>query len=312
MKPLLPAVLLDEKLPVRLSDLANPPKALFIRGELPRGPAVAIVGTRSPTPEGRTFARRLAADLASAGVAILSGGALGIDTEAHRGALQARGTTVVVAPAGFAKAYPPENEALFARVVARGGAYVALVEDDVSATRAAFFARNACLVALAWAVVVVQAGVRSGARNAAREARRLGRPLLAVPSAPWIGKGLGCLEELRLGARPCERANDVLDLLDAMGAQLIRPASMRRPSRSASRQAKRRAPTATELPPLDESALVHQVCELIANGAREVDQVADLAGLPVSTVNRVLLTLRLQGVLVSAASGQLSLLKSSD
>ena len=136
--------------------------------------------------------------------------------------------------------------------------------------------------------------------------------MLAVPSSPWIGKGLGCLAELRLGARPCERASDVLDVLDQMGAQLIRPQSSRRPSRCASRQAKGPRSIATELPPQDESALLHQVCQLIANGAREVDEVADLAGLPVSTVNRVLLTLRLQGVLVSAASGQLSLLKSSD
>ena len=132
--------------------------------------------------------------------------------------------------------------------------------------------------------------------------------LLVVPSSPWIGKGLGCLAELRLGARPCERAGDVFEVLDAMGAQLIRPPSSRRPSRSGSKQRS----IATDLPPLEGSALLHQVCQLIADGAREVDEVADLAGLPVSIVNRVLLTLRLQGVLVSAASGQLSLLKSSD
>jgi DNA processing protein len=84
--------------------------------------------------------------LAAAGIAIFSGGATGIDTAAHLGALSVRGKTVVVAPAGFMRAYPEENEELFARVLRAGGCYVARVPDDEPATRAGFFARNGCLV----------------------------------------------------------------------------------------------------------------------------------------------------------------------
>jgi DNA processing protein len=247
-------------------------------------------------------------ELASAGVVILSGGARGIDTEAHEGALEARGSTVVVAPAGFGRPYPPENEALFERVIQSGGAYVALVDDPIAATRPAFFARNACLAALSWVVVVVQAGLRSGARNAAKEARRLGRMLFAVPSAPWIPKGRGCLEELRLGARSCERPSDILKALDELGAH---PLPKQRAPRMLEAQSELPWPGG-EQPPLEEGVVVQRIIHLVGQGASEVGQLADLAGLPVAVVNRILLTLRLQGVLVSAAPGHLALRKSAD
>src|SRR5262245_46006796 len=120
-------VLSGPTLPPRFADLPRPPKLLYLWGELPRGPAVAIVGTRHATPAGLEFAETLSHDLARAGVAIFSGGAGGIDSAAHRGALRAGGTTVVMAPAGFDHPYPPENRRLFAQVVERGGAYASLV-----------------------------------------------------------------------------------------------------------------------------------------------------------------------------------------
>lgn len=313
----LPTVLLGEKRPTRLSDLAEPPGALYVRGELPRGPAVAIVGTRSPTPEAMRFARGLASELATAGIAILSGGAKGIDTAAHRGALSARGRTVVVAPAGFDRAYPEDNAELFARVVAEGGAYVALVPDDEPATRARFFARNACLVALAHVLVVVQAGLRSGARNAAAEARRLQRPLLVVPSAPWIGRGLGCLAELKLGARPCEGAADVFRALEAQGCQPIavtRPRRRRRRRGRSEHTQRASLELPLEVQALDElsndikdKGILGRVCALIREGAASVDELGLRVGLPVAEVQRVLLTLRLRGVLACDPTGRLVL-----
>lgn len=309
----LPTVLLAERLPPRLSDLPEPPEALYVRGEIPRDPAVAIVGTRSPTPEGERFAKNLAAELAQAGIAILSGGAAGIDTAAHRGALSVHGKTVVVAPAGFMRAFPEENTGLFKRVVREGGCYAALVPDDQPATRGAFFARNGCLVALAHVVVVVQAGLRSGARNAAAQARHLGRPLLAVPSSPWIGRGLGCLAELRQGARPCEGARDVLAALAAVGCNPIanRPSPLR-PGRRR-RAAPGSDPAQTPPPEADfnKSAqhlpVLERVSQLIRDGASDTDQLSAQAGLSVAETQQVLLTLRLRGVLACDPTGRLVL-----
>jgi DNA processing protein len=318
----LPVVLLGSRLPPRLADLPEPPSALYVRGELPRGPCVAVVGTRRPSRAALCFAKDLAADLVRAGVSVLSGGARGIDTAAHRGALAAGGTTLVMAPAGFAAPYPPENAALFRRVLAAGGAYAALVPDDQPATQAAFFHRNACLVALAHAVVVVQAGYRSGARNAAAQARHLGRSVFAVPFSPWFGRGRGCLEELRAGAALCLSAADVLSELERLGCQLVptpRKKSQRRHEKAlnAPRAA---APLGSEASTTwggmvrDSSELnaERRVLGALESGVCHADGIATQAGLPVSAVQQVLLTLRLRGVLVCDPTGHLALRKCSD
>ncbi|HEV8246684.1 MAG TPA: DNA-processing protein DprA [Polyangiaceae bacterium] len=286
--------------PARLHDLEEPPAALYVRGELPRGPAVAIVGTRKPTSDARRFTRELARELARAGVAILSGGARGIDTSAHRGALLARGVTVVVAPAGFDCPFPQQNARLFARIIERGGCYLSLVADDVAATRPSFFPRNACLVALSHAIVVVEAPWRSGARNAASVARKLGRPLFVVPQAPWNARGRGCIEELRLGARIVESAKDLLKQLAAAnlhplaGLDRSEPGTRRREGGAGSQLALR-------LPVDDEE----RVLRSIADGAAHPDEICASTGLPAARVQGLVLTLTLKGALVPAPDGRL-------
>ncbi len=287
-------VLVSPDLPARLYDLEEPPLVLYVHGELPRGPAVALVGTRKPSPRGRRFARELARDLARAGVTVLSGGAKGIDSAVHRGALLGGGTTVVVAPGGFEKPFPERNARLFERIVSRGGAYVSLVADDEAATRAAFFPRNACLVALAHALVVVEAPMRSGARNAAGWARRLGRPLFAVPSAPWNLRGRGCNEELRLGARVVEGARDLLRQLEAAHLHPLAPPA---PALAAA------TPTQLQLGlELDDESRVRRA---IADGAGHPDEICALTGLPAARVQGLVLTLTLKGALVPAPDGRL-------
>lgn len=199
---------------MRVLDLARPPPVLFVHGELPGGPVVAIVGTRWPTEAGARYARELAGELAAAGLAVISGGARGIDAQAHRGALDVGGATVVVAPCGLQRPYPPEHAALFREAIERGGAYLSLVAPDARVELPRFHQRNEVLAALAHVVIVVEAPLRSGARHTAGIARRLGRWLFAVPGPPWNERALGSLEELRLGARLLVRARDVLDALD--------------------------------------------------------------------------------------------------
>lgn len=209
--------------PKRLLDLPSPPRELYLSGAVPGPPYVAVVGTRRPSTHGVGFAEALAAELARAGAGVLSGGAAGIDAAAHRGVLDAGGCTLVVAPAGWNRPFPPEHSELFREVVARGGGYLSLCSPDETATRARFFSRNACLVALAHVVVVVEAGYRSGARNAAKHARSLGRKLFVVPSAPWIPSGRGCIAELKAGAAPLESVKDVLAYLASHNLHLLGP-----------------------------------------------------------------------------------------
>ena len=288
-------------LPGRLADLEAPPERLFLRGELPRGPAVAIVGTRKPSEPYRRFAHRLAGELASAGIAVLSGGAEGIDTEAHRGALAAGGVTVVVAPAGFERPFPEQNAELFRRVVAAGGAYLSLPEPNSPATRGIFFARNACLVALAHLVVVVESPIRSGARNAAAHARRLGRPLFVVPAAPWHAKGRGCLAELRLGARVLLSVKDLLRALRDQNLHAVGPTAQAlgelRPQQESL--------NFTETSPPETARAA--VLKAVRAGAGLGDEICVRTGLPAGRVSELVLTLRLEGVLVTDPSGRLQI-----
>jgi DNA processing protein len=279
-----------ENLPARVRDLPSPPERLFLRGELPRGPAVAIVGTREPSAEGVAYTRGFASELAAEGVAILSGGAEGIDTAAHEGALDVNGVTVVVTPAGFDHPFPKENAELYRRVVATGGAYLSLFPDDVAAHRAHFFARNGVLAALAHAVVVTQSPYISGAANAAKWARLLGRPLFVIPHSPWVPEGKGAIPELRRGARPLDGSKEMLRFLRSTGLHpLAAP------------------PSQGELWPVSPVVDVDPVVQAVRSGATHADEIADRTGLSLATVQQRLLTLALSGVLVPGPLGSLKL-----
>ena len=309
----------DVRLPARLFDLPEPPHVVYLRGELPRGPAVAIVGTRTPTRAAARFTRELAAELVAAGVAVLSGGAAGIDASAHRGALGVGGVTVVVAPSGFNQPFPETHGVLFRRIVRRGGAHVSLWRADVKASEPNFFLRNRIMVALAHAVVVVEAPFRSGARNTAKHARNLGRPLFVVPSPPWNPRGAGCILELALGARPLGSAREVLSLLESERAHAVALPS--RTPRSSARSARTRSQelgaelgssAGRFLGPPTSSDEERRVVSAIRHGAGHPDAISARTGLKVDEVQAVILTLTLSGVLVLDSAGRFRLLNGRD
>jgi DNA processing protein len=161
-------------------------------GTLPEAPqAVAIVGSRRATVEGMALARSLAAELAGRDVVVVSGGALGIDTAAHRGALDAGGRTVAVLGTGLDIVYPERNRALFDQIVASGGALVSMFPDGTPPRAGNFVARNALISGLSHAVVVVEAAERSGSLSTAARALSQGRLVCAVPGSPGAARLLG-------------------------------------------------------------------------------------------------------------------------
>ncbi len=270
---------------------------VYVVGELPRGPSVAIVGTRDPTPEAARFAESLARELGEEGVAIVSGGAKGIDTAAHRGALHAGSPTVVVAPSSFDRPFPEENAALFEEIVTRGGAFLTTYPEGTAAHYHRFFERNAVLAALAHALVIVETRFRGGARNAAKAARALGRPVLAVPGAPWNPRASGCLLELRSGARLVTSVDDVL-----IAAGLPR----RRDRGSAmSRQGSPCSPEVVGTAPDPELRALRAA---LRSGPSTPDRLCLLTGLAAARVQALLLTLTLEKIVVSDPSGRVSLI----
>lgn len=174
---------LDEDYPSNLRDVYNRPPMLFIRGELSEQDerSVAVVGTRDPSKAGIGEARRLAAELARRGITVLSGLARGIDTAAHRAALEAGGRTVAVMGTGIHQVYPPENSDL-AMEIARRGALVSQFWPDDPPTRYSFPMRNAVMSGMAIGTAVIEAGPTSGAKMQARLALEHGKRLFLVES----------------------------------------------------------------------------------------------------------------------------------
>jgi DNA processing protein len=201
--------------PAWLGRTFDPPLVLFVRGRLVAGEgerAVAVVGARAASPLGQAFARELAAGLAAAGLAVVSGLARGIDCAAHQGALDASGRTVAVLGSGLDRVYPPENAGLAGRIV-HTGAVVSEFPFGTGPWKRNFPRRNRVIAGWGRGVVVVEAGSRSGALGTARLADEEGREVMAVPGHPSFAGAEGANGLLRDGAALVRRASDVLDEL---------------------------------------------------------------------------------------------------
>lgn len=209
---------LDAEYPAQLARLALPPPVLFVRGELPPGPMVAIVGSRLGDVYGRDAASRFARYLAAAGVGIVSGLARGIDAAAHHGALAvASGRTVAVLGCGMGVDYPRGHGRLAAAIAERGF-LVSEFPCGASPRRWHFPVRNRTIAALADVTLVVQATPRSGSLATARHARQLGRPVFALPGPVFEPLSWGPHSLLRGGALLAGHPQDILDALPALPA----------------------------------------------------------------------------------------------
>jgi DNA processing protein len=301
----LPTLLEGATLPPALRDLPEPPERAFVHGVLPRGPAVAIVGTRTPTPRSRQYAAELACKLCREGVAVISGGAEGIDTAAHEGALAGDGPTVVVAPSSFDKPFPEKNAELYRTIVASGGAYISPFQHGVLARQHQFFGRNGWLVALSALVVVVELPVRSGASNAAKWARRLGRPVLVGLHPPWNERGAGCIEQLRLGARPLGSWRDVMRTLKELQRHPLgsSPAALDEADAALERRPARRSSSGANS---DLSPLERRLFDAVLLGATSADEIVQVSGASAAEVNQGVLLLILKGLVLQDSAGTIS------
>jgi DNA processing protein len=252
---------------------------------------VAIVGSRNPNSSGIDFTRALAADLAREGAAVVSGLARGIDGAAHEGALSEGGRSGAVLGTPLDTVYPPDHGALHERLRHSLG-LMSELPPGAHATRATFATRNRMIAALAHAVVLVQGDAKSGALLTARAAAAIGRPVGAVPWAPWdpLGEAPHALIRGR-GAVLVRHAADVLALAGGTpSAALTRALSVR--SRSRERSADRQAIAA----PHATRAHEERVLAGLTRYAEPVDLVASRAALSASETSAALLALELAGL----------------
>ena len=200
--------------PPALLQTADPPLLLYVQGTLDvlALPALAIVGSRHPTPQGRDNARHFASALAEQGYLIVSGLALGIDGAAHQGALQAGRPTVAVVGTGLDLVYPPSHREL-ARRIAQTGALVSEFAPGTPGLPEHFPLRNRIIAGLALGTLVVEAALRSGSLITARLALEGGREVFAVPGSIHAPQSKGCHALIKQGAKLVESAADIVEEL---------------------------------------------------------------------------------------------------
>lgn len=205
----------DAGYPALLKEIHDPPLVLYVTGEWPeRWPTcMAVVGTRRPTLYGRETARTLSFQLAQAGLPVISGLARGIDTEAHRGALNAGGRTVAVMGGALDCLYPESNRTLAREIVRQRGAVISEFPFGRKPDRTTFPMRNRIVSGMSHGVLVVEAAARSGALITADQALEQGRSVMAVPGRIDTPTARGCHQLIRRGARLVETLDDILEEL---------------------------------------------------------------------------------------------------
>ena len=207
----------DDRYPIRLKEIYDPPLALYVRGDagLLNQPGLGVVGTRHPTPYGMGMAERLSNDLASRGLVIVSGMARGVDTHAHRGALNGKGKTVAVWGTGIDVPYPRENKRIAEAIIAAGGALASEFAVGTFAAPQNFPIRNRIISGLSLGVLVVEAGEYSGTRITARCALEQGRDIFAVPGNVTNRNSWGPNTLIKQGAKLTATWEDVWEELPA-------------------------------------------------------------------------------------------------
>jgi len=273
----------DADYPDMLKSAPGRPLALYVKGDVKAlsKPAIALVGTRRATAYGLTVANRLAHDLAQSGWMIVSGLALGIDAEAHRGALAAEGITVGVIGSALDEFFPSENRELAREIVQKGGAVVSEFPFGRPPDQTTFPIRNHVVAALAKGVIAVEAPLKSGTLITTSIAADLGRTVMAVPSRIDNRMSAGCLQLIRDGAILVRHANDVLEAM----SELFQPT-----------QPKPKAPVPDpDKPPytVEESLVMLHVDE----DGISVDELVQRTKLPVTKVNALTMGLRIKGFL---------------
>jgi len=270
----------DAEYPEMLRQIYDPPLVLYVKGTLTAADknGVAIVGSRQTTHYGIEVARKFGYQLAYVGVTVVSGGARGIDTAAHQGALSAKGRTICVLGTGINIVFPPENAELFARI-SESGAVISQYPFNRKADKQSFAIRNRIVAGMTLGTVVVEANLTSGALITSNFAIEYGRQVFAVPGRIDSPRSKGCHDLIKKGAKLCEGAEDILSEFE-----YLFPAS-------------NRPPTVNEtgvLPALTLSENEQKVYDSLDKEPTPMDDVIRQCGLPASAVSVALLSLEMK------------------
>ena len=264
--------------PRSLREIHAPPIVLYVWGEIQERDqhAIAVIGSRKTTHYGNESAKKLAYQIAYAGLTVISGLARGIDTAAHQGALAAKGRTLAVIGSGLSRLYPPENRALAEKISNGNGAILSEFSMEIEPDRQTFPMRNRIISGWSHGILVIEAGLNSGALITASQAIEQGRSVYAVPGQINVPTAMGSNRLIQQGAKLVMSAGDILDDLEVLLPEA-------KPSPEAA---------VRPLPPLTEEE--KRVYDAINAAETPIDQIAAKSDLPSGTVSSTLLRLELK------------------
>ena len=272
----------DDKRLSYLGELAQPVSKLFYLGDsLPMlldAPFVAIVGSRKVSPYGRAVTTKLAGDLARAGVVIVSGLALGVDSIAHQAALDAHGKTIAVLPSGLDTIYPASHRNLARQILLQGGALISeYPEGSEGPMKHQFIARNRIIAGISQGVLITEAAAKNGSLHTAEFALEQGIDVFAVPGNITSSTSAGTNNLIKTGATPVTNVGDILEALNIN----IRVTSNYQPDSP------------------EEATLI----QLITTAPRTNDELLSASNLPPAVFNQTLTMLEINGVIQSDMAG---------
>jgi len=276
----------DSRYPPILKEIHDPPMALFASGDLAclQEPKVAMVGSRQPSPVGAKVAQQLASELASLGIVIVSGMALGIDGAAHFGALQTSTATIGVMGCGLDIVYPDRHRKLFQNI-ADQGCLLSEYPLGLPPTKYTFPQRNRIVSGLSLGVIIVEAAVRSGTLITARLAGEQDREVMVVPGSALSAQYRGSHSLIKEGAAVITEAQDVLNLLSLPLRAMLPSAAIDKPEDELSEK-------------LNNPLLAH-----LSDEPYSIDKIIQASGLTASEVSSMLLLLEVEGLVAMTTDG---------
>ena len=286
----------SEEFPPLLGDIPSPPAALYVDGDpdILWQPQVAVIGSRNPTAGGKDNARDFAGQLSLQGMTITSGLAAGIDSEAHRAALDAGKTTVAVMGTGLDRIYPASSKDLAVRI-RENGVLVSEFPPGTAARRANFPSRNRIISGLSLGVLVIEAGLRSGTLITARMAGNQGRDVFALPGSIHNPLAKGCHRLIRDGAKLVETVDEILQELAPMAGELAGQLK-REIEREEGSPSTSLLDNEAGQPQVEDDPEYRLLWSCLGHDPRPIDSIIEQSGLTARVVSAMLLLLELRGM----------------
>ena len=283
----------DQRYPVVLTRIYDPPPVLYVKGTLTREDnlCISIVGTRRCSLYGQEQASRFAHFLSSAGFTIISGMARGIDTAAHQGALSAGGRTIAVQGCGLANIFPPDNKNLF-DLIAQSGACISELPLRYEPLSENFPPRNRIIAGLSLGTIVVEAPLNSGAMITAKAAMDYNREVMAVPGKIDSPLSKGAHKLIKEGAKLIESVEDVMEALGYIGEQLAEHVT-----EAAEKAATKREKPLFDIRDLKLNGNEKMIYDYLHKEPSHIEQIIGDTKLTPGSVNAGLISLRLKGVI---------------